>query len=142
MSDCKLDGTLPNPLMVAGAHIGDEPDVELGAAIPEDIDAEAASSAHHHLAPKLELLDLSGNRLDSPPLIDALSLLHPFAPNLQTLRLDGNKLGGMLDSDPISGYSRLRALSLRGMGLHGDVSDAVLAALCRLDALIWETTRN
>ena len=28
----------------------------------------------------------------------------------------------------------LRALSLRGMGLHGDVSDAVLAALCRLDA--------
>ena len=53
-----------------------------------------------------------------PPLPETLRLLAPLAPKLEQLDLDGNKIGGTI-TDEIAAFTKLTKLNLAGMGLDG-----------------------
>ena len=53
-----------------------------------------------------------------PPLPETLRLLAPLAPTLEKLNLSGNKLGGTI-TDDIAAFTKLSELDLHNMGLEG-----------------------
>ena len=55
-----------------------------------------------------------------PPLPETLRLLAPLAPKLEELNLGGNKLGGTI-TDDITAFTKLTELGLSDMGLGGMV---------------------
>ena len=55
-----------------------------------------------------------------PSLNETLRLLAPLAPKLEKLYLSGNKLGGTI-TDGIAAFTKLTDLRLIGMGLEGEL---------------------
>ena len=53
-----------------------------------------------------------------PSLDETLRMLKPLAPTLETLGLSGNKLGGFI-TDDIAAFTMLTSLNLYGMDLKG-----------------------
>ena len=65
-----------------------------------------------------------------PPLPETLRMLKPLAPTLEVLNLSGNKLGGTITSD-VEVFTKLTELRLLSCGLDGASPRAVCSVTRR-----------
>ena len=70
----------------------------------------------------LGLLFLENVGFEGPPLHETMQMLLPLAPKLEELNLKGNKIGGMITSD-IAQFRKLRYLDLKRMNLEGTAEE-------------------